>query len=260
MAHIFDYEIKNNGALSLLKGSPLTVLVGYMLFADAHGNSWPSSRSGKPAGALNRATGLSHSAITNQRDFLERHGVLAKVERNTVKQLYAGDRRPPINSNVWHITGVIRRCNVSDCACSKKLQVKEASLYYFATSSNSEHEVNITEDSKVNITLEENPGPSLFFAICLGKYQLSPGDEVTESMRGQASGLVSLFKELEASAADVTRFYAWVNKREVQYRPSNHDSVRRAYDDFLLQGRPAPAPKPTTVEERSFERVPRGTA
>lgn len=161
MAYVLHWDIKDNGALALLAGTHKTILDAYTLFADSYGNTWASSR-GNKTGALNKATGFSHPTIAKSRAFMEAHGVIKAVPRETVKQLYKDEKnKPPANATVWHISGQVAHCDDPDCTCKEVLQVSPANLYYIFTSKESSHEVStIKKKAKATPRKEEDNSKS----------------------------------------------------------------------------------------------------
>lgn len=140
MSHIFHFRARDNGALCFLKGAPLSVTIAYDLYTDDYGNTWASSSSEKQGG-LNKATGLSHSAIVDARKVLLAHHVIVKMPRGLLVKLYEGRRfAPPSNADVMHITGTITRCQDPQCTCSKILQAPCVDLYYIPTSMKTIHD------------------------------------------------------------------------------------------------------------------------
>lgn len=154
MSYVFDWANKETRAIVLLKGAPLATLIAYTLYADDFGNAWASTNSQK-SGGLNRVTGLSHDAIAGKdgaRAFLVAHYCLEVLPRETVKRLYNDrpiNKRPPVNSDVYHVTRMIRHCTDVKCTCREILQAGPEGVYVFLTSKESGHEVDAI-DSKVN--------------------------------------------------------------------------------------------------------------
>lgn len=156
MSHVLSWDVKENGALVVLKGAPLVVLVAYDIYADDFGNSWASTSSDKDnPGALNRATGLSHQACIDARKMLIAHHCIEQLPRETIASIYSKRRsglRPPANADVYHVTCVIRTCADPECTCLKSLQVKGVDLSIFHTCLKSRHDL----DSTTGKTLEDN--------------------------------------------------------------------------------------------------------
>ena len=169
MAYVFDWDNKSSRALAFLKGAPLSLVIAYTLYADDFGNTWASSKPDK-SGALNKATGLSHGTIVGRggaRKLLIDHGLIEPLGRNVIKRIYADrspDRRPPANSDVYHITGIIKQCDEPECTCTKILQVPPGGLYIFLTSTKIVHEVNSNagKDLEVNTSSGNDDRPNIF--------------------------------------------------------------------------------------------------
>lgn len=127
MSHVIDNAAKRNGATIVLwagPGDPLGLLVIMDSFADDFGNFWASTNSEK-TGALNLAVGpdVSHPTIVNGRAYLRRHDAIQLLGKKAVEEIY-GNRpiRPPVNSDVYHVTGQVSICEIDTCICKKILQ------------------------------------------------------------------------------------------------------------------------------------------
>lgn len=168
MIYTIDWDVKDTGALALLKGARISTLIAYALHADDFGNAWCSSNSERP-GALNKITGLSHDAIAGKggaRAFLLAHGCIEIVPRETVKQLY-GDRpvhrQPSPNADVYHVTCLIAYCPDPQCECRKILQVTGRDMYVFSTSKKNRQEVESITTKTQGSSIDQSL-PSIFRA------------------------------------------------------------------------------------------------
>lgn len=134
MTHMIDHDAKRNGAIAVLMagpGHPLAILVIVDSFADEFGNFWASTNS-EASGALNLAVGdqVSHPSLVAARKYLEAHAAIQKLRRKVVAEIYfERGVQPPVNANVYHITGYVAPCGSESCVCKKLLQVPVKIFY-----------------------------------------------------------------------------------------------------------------------------------
>jgi hypothetical protein len=185
-------------------------------------------------------TGLSHSTIVSVRQSLEKHGVIEKLPRETVVAIYGEkDRRPPNNSDVWHLTGIVKQCNDKECTCMKILQASTCNLFYIPTSIKSIHDLNSIDSSPDPDSIstaadapEPEPAPVkekkpaerkrdlLFEAVLKGSFgtDYTPGMRLPKDTAGHVNRICGELRGLEQppTGDEMKEYYAW-------YRSNNPD-------------------------------------
>lgn len=146
----FHFEAHKNGSLAALPGNAMKVLSVYMATCDRFNNSWASTNPRK-ACALDTGTGLSHNTIREARKWLADHGVIQRIDHDTVKRLYQDTKHKPYsNVWVWNLYGIVSPCDDLECNCHKHISDPVPLLYVPARESSEFDDQPKSRSSKVD--------------------------------------------------------------------------------------------------------------